>query len=100
MWDLHAFAVLQTSRWHIPMGRARPYDELLEGLRTGESGCRYERRIQLPRTVPMAEEGKKQAEACARDLHMAFGGVLYWGGEVGWEGFRKVLELVYEGDWE
>jgi len=88
VWDEEQFKILMNMARQIPMARARQYDELLEGLRTGESGGRFERTIRLPSLV--GQRGR-EAEACARDLHFAFGGKLFWGQELGWENWKQVI---------
>jgi len=72
------------------MAKARVYDELLEGLRTGESGGRFGRVIRLP-AAP--RQRSREANACARDLHFAFGGSLFWGDELGWENWKQVIPV-------
>jgi hypothetical protein len=88
VWDEEQFKILMNMARQIPMARARQYDELLEGLRTGESGGRFERTIRLPSLV--GQRGR-EAEACARDLHFAFGGKLFWGDVLGWENWKQVM---------
>jgi hypothetical protein len=90
IWDSEEFEVLKRMSLQIPMARARQYDELLEGLRTGERGGRFERVIRLPHLLGDGLNGK-DAEACARDLHFAFGGRLFWGDVLGWESWKPIV---------
>jgi hypothetical protein len=90
LWDEDQFKCLMDLAKQIPMARARQYDELLEGLRTGESGGRFERVVRLPEMV--GQRGR-EAEACARDLHFAFGGTLFWGDMLGWENWKEVFPV-------
>ncbi len=75
------------------MARARVYDELLEGLRTGESGGRFLRVIRLPAAPRQVGQRSREANSCARDIHFAFGGSLFWGDELGWENWKQVIPL-------
>jgi hypothetical protein len=90
VWDEDQFRRLMDLARQIPMARARQYDELLEGFRTGESGGRFERVIRLPE---MAGQRGREAEACARDLHFAFGGKVFWGDVLGWESWKEVFPV-------
>jgi len=89
VWDSHQFKVLQSMSLHVPMARARQYDELLEGLRTAQRGGRFERVIRLPYPLLGGLKGS-EAEACARDLHFAFGGKMFWGDVLGWHNWEPV----------
>jgi hypothetical protein len=93
VWDSDQFKYLQMMARQIPMARARQYDELLEGLRTGEGGGRFERVIRLPGDPRPAGQRGREAEASARDLHFAFGGRLFWGDVLGWENWNQVIPV-------
>jgi hypothetical protein len=90
VWDCEEFACLQSMSLDIPMAKARRYDELLEGLRTGEGGGRFERVIRLPYDPWGIGLKLREAEPCARDLHFAFGGRLFWGDVLEWENWKQV----------
>lgn len=97
LWDVDQFKFLQSMAQQIPIARARQYDELLEGLRTGESGARFERVIRIMRDPRLAGQESREAQACARDLHFAFGGTLFWGDVMGWENWKQVVSSEAEG---
>jgi hypothetical protein len=90
VWDSEQFEILQSMSLQIPVARARQYDELLEGLRTGERGGRFERVIRLPHPFG-GGQNSREAVACARDLHFAFGGKLFWEDVLGWENWKPVV---------
>jgi hypothetical protein len=93
IWDNNEFGYLQELARQIPMAKARVYDELLEGLRTGESGGRFGRVIRLPAAPRQVGQRSREANACARDIHFAFGGSLFWGDELGWENWKQVIPV-------
>lgn len=88
VWDEDQFMCLLDMARQIPMARSRRYDELLEGLRTGESGGRFERIVKLPE---LGGQRGREAGACAKDLHFAFGGRLFWGDVLEWENWMEVI---------
>jgi hypothetical protein len=91
IWDCEEFARLQSMSMDIPMAKARRYDELLEGLRTGERGGRFERVIRLPHDPWGMGSKSRETEVCARDLHFAFGGRLFLGDVLAWENWKRVV---------
>jgi hypothetical protein len=93
IWDNKEFGYLQELARQIPMAKARVYDEILEGLRTGESGGRFVRVVRLPAAPRQVGQRSRDANSCARDIHFAFGGSLFWGDELGWENWKQVIPV-------
>lgn len=74
-------------------GDERFWDELLDNLRTGSEECRYERVIEVPGGWDCEGAGGCEGrvkEITGRALHFAFGGQLFVGGVLTWEGYRRV----------
>ena len=61
--------------------------ELVKILAKGKSGCRYERIIRMPRTIPQWDE--RSISNTAEKVHIAFGGKLFWGDILGWEKYER-----------
>jgi len=84
--------LVRVNAYGMILGDARFYDDLLDNLGTGGEGCRYERVIDVPGGWNCQGGGYevRVEEATARALHLAFGGRLFVGGVLAWEGYRRV----------
>jgi hypothetical protein len=69
------------------------YNYLLNALRTDSEACRYERVIRLPDFNDLAY-GCEEGSPAAEEIHFAFGGKLYWGGNLWWNSFVKVISCT------
>jgi len=93
VWGEEEWAELvRVNAYGMILGDARFYDDLLDNLGTGGEGCRYERIIEVPGNWDCREGGYevRVEEATGRALHLAFGGKLFVGETLAWEGYQRV----------